>query len=116
MATYTILQRFNNNVLIERDVLDTTANTYTVFDGNGAQVSQRAATAQDLAAAAQLDIASNQATIVSRANAAITANATFLALGAPTNAQVVAQVQLLTRECNTLIKLALGLLSDTSGT
>lgn len=60
--------------------------------------------------------AANQQTLQNRAQAAQAANATFLALASPTNAQTLAQVQLLTKECNALIKLALGLFADTSGT
>lgn len=51
-----------------------------------------------------------------RVTAALTANATFLALAAPTNAQVVAQVRTLTKECNALIRLAAALLADVSDT
>lgn len=43
---------------------------------------------------------------------AIAANATFMAIGSPSNAQVVAQVRLLTRECNALIRLALNIIDD----
>lgn len=51
-----------------------------------------------------------------KARQALAANATFLALPSPTNAQVVAQVQRLTRECTALIKLMLDDLADTAGT
>jgi hypothetical protein len=60
--------------------------------------------------------AANAQTMQNRATTALTANATYAAIGSPTNAQVAAQVALLTKECNGLIKLALGLLSDTTGT
>ncbi len=43
----------------------------------------------------------------SKAAAALTANNAFLAKPSPTNAEVVAQVKLLTRENNALIRLAL---------
>lgn len=51
-----------------------------------------------------------------RAEAALTANAAFLADPAPTNAQVVAQVQRLTRECSALIRLTVGRLETVSDT
>lgn len=52
----------------------------------------------------------------SRATAALTANATFLAIASPTNAQVAAQVRTLTKENNALIRLLLNLLSDITDT
>lgn len=58
----------------------------------------------------------NIATLQSKASAALTLNATFLAIGSPTNAQTLAQVQLLTRENSTIIRLLLGSLDTTAGT
>lgn len=58
----------------------------------------------------------NATTLRDRAAQALTANATFLALGVPTNAQVLTQVQRLTRECSALIRLAMDLLDTTDGT
>ena len=67
---------------------------------------------------AALTAQTNTATIVSKANAALAANATFLGLASPTNPQVLAQVQLLTREVNALIRLFLSgdALQDVSNT
>jgi hypothetical protein len=58
----------------------------------------------------------NAATLRTRAITALTANATYQAIGAPTNAQVGAQVALLTKECNGIIRLLLNQLDDITGT
>jgi len=50
----------------------------------------------------------NIVTLIGRARTALNTNSTFLALGSPTNAQVLAQVQALTRQSNGLIKQMLG--------
>lgn len=62
-----------------------------------------------------VDIAyNNSVTIKDRAATALTNNVTFLALGSPSNAQVVAQVKALTRQVNGLIRLTINSLDDVS--
>ena len=52
----------------------------------------------------------------SKAEAALTSNATFLAINSPNASQVAAQVKALTRQNNALIRLLLGKLDSESGT
>jgi len=68
------------------------------------------------AAAALAAVMANQSMLQQRAQAALVANATYLALATPTAAQVGAQVALLTKECTALIRLLLNKLDDVSGT
>lgn len=75
---------------------------------------QRLWTAEELAARTA---DTNAATIRSRAETALTANAAFLAIGpAPTNVQVRDHVILMTKECTGLIRLVLDKLDSTEGT
>jgi hypothetical protein len=94
--------------------------TYTAWDDAGVVVEQRAYTPEETAIAAVLTAATtadtNKATIEQRAQTALAANETFLALASPSNAQNAAQIKLLTRECQGLIRLAIKALDSLNGT
>lgn len=88
---------------------DGVVQVYQVLNGAGVQVGTDVVeipTAQDI----------NLAALQSRASAALAVNATFLGIASPTNAQTLAQVKVLTKECSALIRLLLGLLDSTDGT
>jgi hypothetical protein len=95
-------------------------STYTTWNDAGAVVEQRPYTAEETAIAAALAAATttdtNRSTIEQRAQQALAANETFLALASPTNAQNAAQIKLLTRECQGLIRLAIKALDSLNGT
>lgn len=64
---------------------------------------------------APLDRANADALRIKLQNA-LTANAAYLALATPTNADVVAQVRLLTRECSGIMRMVGNWLDTTTGT
>lgn len=58
----------------------------------------------------------NRSTLLSKAQAAIQSNETYLAIASPTSAQAEVQVAALTRQVNALLRLVANELSSTSGT
>ncbi len=58
----------------------------------------------------------NRDDLTSRAALALTTNAAFLAIAAPSNAQNATQIKALTRQVNALIRLVVGRLEETAGT
>lgn len=95
------LAAWDDDALTYRDLLAGTARPYTAAE-----------TLAALDARAAADLASGLTDLLARARRALDTNATFLALTAPTNAQVLTQVRLLTREVNALIRHALRLPGD----
>lgn len=88
--------------------------SYALVDGAPTQVwTIRDKTQAELDA---VTVATNETALLTKARTALTVNATYIALAAPTNAQTVAQVKALARQVNALIKLRIGDLLDTSGT
>ncbi len=73
-------------------------------------------TAEAAAAATQTTLNTNADTLRTSAVNALAANATFLAIGSPTAAQVAAQVKALTRQADALIRLVGNQLDSTAGT
>lgn len=62
------------------------------------------------------EVEANERKVRDRARQALDANSQYLAIKAPTNAQVVAQVRLLTMMANALIRLEIGEVEDVSDT
>lgn len=99
---------------------DNTANTYTRWNTAGAQQEQRALTADEAARMAEADTADqtgfNSRDMRQKLETALGINATYAAVANPTAAQNLAQIRALTKECNSLIRLQMDLLGDTTGT
>ena len=99
------------------------AGQQTVLPDDGSLTAQQVATAlapilaaEQAAANAAATQVQNGQTLQQRAANALTANATFQAIGSPTNAQIANQVQSLTKQCNGIIRLLLNALDSTAGT
>lgn len=117
-----IFTTYYENGTTPREVYDTDALSYTRFDTDGTTVIEqrdiRPPELQMVIGQPQaLQQATNAATLRTRAQLALAANANYLALPDPvTLVQATAQIKLLTRECTALIRLVLNLIDDTSGT
>jgi hypothetical protein len=96
---------------------DGAAGTYTKRDATGAQIAQRALTADEAAALAAEDARNaadtNGATLRQQAAAALTANRAYVALASPSAAQTTAQVKALSQQNNKIMRLVLGQLDGT---
>lgn len=99
-----------NSVVRQR--WDDVTRFYYEFDTSGVQTLARAYTTQENidadGRATDLTRATNLANLYQQAQGAFSTNTTFLGLSAPTNAQVVAQVQALTRQSSKVIHVLLG--------
>lgn len=72
--------------------------------------------AEQAAATVAATQAANLATLQGKAQAALTANASFQAIASPTNAQIAAQVQALTKQVNGIIRQLSNALDSIVGT
>lgn len=106
----------NTGALLE--FWDDAARTYT--DNRVTPPVVRAYTADEnaraAAEAAGVTSSTNEADLIAKGAAALAANVAYLALVAPTNAQVAAQVVALTKQVNALLRLVTRRLSATDGT
>lgn len=82
-----------------------------VFDGQGRLISEEVVTVDTTAETTQADLRT-------KARQALSTNATFLGIAAPTNAQLTTQLKAITRQNNALIRLLIGtdLLTDNTDT
>lgn len=91
---------------------------FTATDSNGTVLEDRLATADEQALYTAETTAettmTNREAIEGAAETALTDNASFLALASPTNSQVLAQIQSLTKQSNALIRLQLERLESAS--
>jgi len=99
---------------------DSVANTFTTWDVLGNQTLQRPLTAGEQSQFADELAADNRnenkKAVNEKAQQALTANAAYLAIPAPTAAEVRSQTELLTKEVNGLIRLLINRLDDISDT
>lgn len=84
------------------------------FNAQGLEIT--AAQARAAAAGPEATAETNRRALLAKAQNALTANATYLAINSPTTAQNTAQIKALTRQMNALIRLTVKALDSTSGT
>lgn len=99
---------------------DDNTRTYRRFDPDGALAEERAYTETEAAALVAADESSareaNRATLLAKVDFALAADLNYLELPSPTSAQVVAQVERLTRQAVALLRMVGDRLDDTAGT
>jgi hypothetical protein len=100
--------------LTEREELERIADAveYRRFDGDLVLLEQRPATPQEAAAYEAWERGQNAAELRAQAQKALDKNKTFLALDPPTNAQMAAQIEALTKQMNGLIRQVIGAWDD----
>lgn len=89
--------------------------TLAYYDANGAPLTAAQARAL-IAATPEGTAAVNEKSLRDKAATALTANATYLGIASPTNAQNLAQIRSLTRQMNALIRITVRALDTTTGT
>lgn len=97
-----VQETYRNGTLVKRVEFDYDKGMVRSWDSATAKTAERTMTTEEKTAA---DATEQERTSAERIHAALVGNKTFLAVSAPTNAQVVAQLRALTRQANALIRL-----------
>jgi hypothetical protein len=108
MAAATIQRKDTHDTdgLVSREELEDVAGVvqYRRFDGDLVLVEERPATPEETVAYREWQKVANAEELRAQGEKALGKNQTFLALDPPTNAQIAAQVEALTKQMNGLIR------------
>lgn len=111
MAIFTVGQTLPSGAKVTADTVQTLADGTTVET-----MTDSAGNSQTITTPGAGTAAANQQNITAKAQAALVNNVTFLAIGSPTQAQAITQVQALTRQVDALIRMVLNQFDATTGT